>query len=263
MEYVELSPAQLALAAALILVCAAVSLALRLGMERQLLWAAIRTVAQLLLIGLVLEWVFAVKHWYVVLLLVALMTAIAGAAAVRRADRRYPGIWLDGLVSMWASSWLVGAAALLAIVQVRPWYQPQYAVPLMGMILGNTLNGIALGMDRLCEELAAKRDQVETLLALGATRWEAARGAIQTAVRTGMIPIINTMLVVGLVSLPGMMTGQMIARMDPLDAAKYQIVIMFLIAAGTSLGTLCAVLLGYRRLFTSDHRFRAERLARR
>ena len=106
-------------------------------------------------------------------------------------------------------------------------------------------------------------DQVETLLALGATRWEASRTAIQQAVRTGMIPTINTMMIVGLVSLPGMMTGQLLAGMDPLDAVKYQIVIMFLIAAGTSLGTFSIVLLGYRRLFTLDHQFLPERLVKR
>ncbi|OHB69316.1 MAG: iron export ABC transporter permease subunit FetB, partial [Planctomycetes bacterium RBG_13_63_9] len=201
--------------------------------------------------------------WYVVVLLMLAMTLIAGGAAVRRTQRRYRGIWLDCMISMWASSWLVAAVALLAIVQVQPWYRPQYAIPLLGMILGNTLNGISLGLDRLGEELTAKRDQVETLLALGATRWEAAREPIQQAIRTGMIPIINSMMVVGLVSLPGMMTGQLLAGAEPLGAVKYQIIIMFLIAAGTSLGTVSVVLLGYRRLFTPDHQFLPGKLVKR
>jgi len=258
--YLELSLWQVAIAAALILINAGVSLWLRLGLERRLLVAAARTVGQLLLIGVVLRWIFAVSLWYAVLAMMFVMTMIAGVAAVRRTERRYPGIWLDSIVSMWASSWLVAAVALLAIVQVRPWYQPQYAIPLLGMILGNTLNGISLGLDRLGEELAGKRDQVETLLALGATRWEAAEQSIQSAIRTGIIPIINSMMVVGLVSLPGMMTGQLLAGVEPLQAVLYQIVIMFLIAAGTSIGTLSVVLLGYRRLFTPDHQFLYERL---
>ena len=131
------------------------------------------------------------------------------------------------------------------------------------MILGNTLNGVSLGLDRLGEELDAKRDQVEALLALGATRWEAARAPIQQAVRTGMIPIVNSMMVVGLVSLPGMMTGQLLAGADPIQAVMYQIVIMFLIAAGTSLGTLSVVLLSYRRLFNQDHQFLPGRIVKR
>lgn len=261
-EYIELTYWQLALASALILVSGAISLALRLALEQRLLIASVRTVVQLLLIGFVLQWIFALQAWYLVLALLTTMTAIAGVAAVRRTGHRYRGIWLDSVVSMWASSWLVTGVALTAIIDIRPWYQPQYAIPLLGMILGNTLNGISLGLDRFGEELDAKRDQVETLLALGATRWEAARGPIQQAVRTGLVPIINSMMVVGLVSLPGMMTGQLLAGVEPVQAVMYQIVIMFLIAAGTSLGTVSVVLLGYRRLFSRDHQFLANRLVK-
>jgi putative ABC transport system permease protein len=169
---------------------------------------------------------------------------------------------------MWATSWLMASVALFGVVQVQgagdhgSWYNPQYAVPLLGMILGNTLNGVSLGLDRLGSELASKRDQVDTLLALGANRWEAARAAVQQSVRTGMIPTINTMMVVGLVSLPGMMTGQLIAGQDPAQAARYQIMIMFLLAAGTSLGTVGVVLLGYWRLFTHAHQFLPARLTK-
>jgi len=264
-DYVELSFWQLALAAGLVLVSGAISLVLELGLERRLLVAAVRTVVQLLLIGLVLRWIFG-QPWYVVLALMFAMTTIAGVAAVRRTEHRWRGIWLDSLISMWASSWLIATVALLGIVQVQPWdrpHWPQYAIPLLGMILGNTLNGISLGLDRLSGELAARRDEVDTLLALGATRWEAARAPIQQAVRTAMIPTINTMMVVGLVTLPGMMTGQLLAMADPVQAAAYQIVILFVIAAATSLGCVGAVLLSYRRLFTAEHQFVPERLTKR
>lgn len=267
MQAVPLEVWQLAIAASLIVASGAISLLLQLGLERRLAVAAVRTLVQLLLIGWVLKWIFDADRWYIVVVWMILMTLIAGGAAVRRTGRRYRGIWLDSVVSIWASSWLIAAVALFAVVQVPQrglsWYQPQYAIPLLGMILGNTLNGISLGLDRLGEEFSAKRDQVETLLALGATRWEAAQGPIQQAVRTGMIPIINSMMVVGLVSLPGMMTGQLLAGAEPMQAVKYQIVIMFLIAAGTSLGTVGAVLLGYRRLFTPDHQFLPGRLLKR
>lgn len=254
-DYIDLATWQVGLAALLVLVNAAVSLALRLGMERRLLVAAVRTVGQLALIGLVLDWVFAVGRVEIVLVLMTVMVLIAGLAAVRRTERRYPGIWLNSIVSMWASSWIIAAIALFGIVRVRPWYDPQYAIPLLGMILGNTLNGISLGLDRLTEELRSRRDQVDTLLALGATRWEAAQEPVRRSVRTGMIPIINSMMVVGIVSIPGMMTGQLLAGVDPLSAVEYQIVIMFLIASGTALGTVGVVMLGYRRLFSARHQF--------
>ncbi len=267
-EYFNLSFWQVAIATSLILISCAISLALQLGLERRLLLASIRTVVQLLLVGLILQWVFAPgQPWYMIVLIIAVMTLVAGISAVRRTERRYKGVWSDSVVSMWASSWLVGFVALMAIIQIPhrgyPWYDPQYSIPLLGMILGNTLNGISLGLDRFGDELAGKRNQIETLLALGATRWEAARSSIQTAVRTGMIPTINTMMVVGIVSLPGMMTGQIIAGMPPNQAVLYQIVIMFLIAAGTSIGTVSVVLLAYFRLFNSQHQFLPDRLVKK
>lgn len=262
-HYIDLEYWQVGLAALLILVNGAISVTLRLELERRLFVAAVRTTVQLLLIGLVLHWVFELSRWYVVLGLMLIMTLIAGVAAVRRTEHRYPGIWLSSIVCVWASSWVVSAVALLAIVQVEPWYRPQYAVPLLGMILGNTLNGISLGLDRFGSELDAQRDQVEGLLALGATSWEAARAPVREAVRTGMIPILNAMTVAGLVSLPGMMTGQLLAGVEPVQAVKYQIVIMFLIASGTALGTVGVVLLSYRRLFNERHQFLHDQIRKR
>ncbi len=253
--YIELSYGQVALAAILILINGAISVLLKLDLERRLLIAAACTVTQLLLIGLVLEWVFRVDRWYVVLAMMSLMTLVAGVAAIQRTQFRYPGIWRRSIAATWASSWLMAAVALGVIVQVRPWYTPQYAIPLLGMILGNTLNGVSLGLDRLGGELSAKRDQVEALLALGATRWEAAHRPIRQAVKTGLIPTINAMMVVGIVSLPGMMTGQLLAGTSPVEAVKYQVVIMFLIASGAALGTVSVVLLSYRRLFNEHHQF--------
>jgi putative ABC transport system permease protein len=267
-KYIDLSYWQVAIASSLILISCAISLALQLGLQWRLLMASVRTVVQLVLVGLVLKWVFAPgRPWYVILSIIALMTFIAGIAAVGRTERRYKGVWSDSIISIWMSSWLVGTVALMAVIQVQEagqaWYSPQYAIPLLGMILGNTLNGISLGLDRFGDELATKRDLVETLLALGATRWEAARSSIQTAVRIGMIPTINTMMVVGIVSLPGMMTGQIIAGMEPTQAVRYQIVIMFLLAAGASLGTVSVVLLAFFRLFTIRHQFLPDRLIKK
>ena len=262
-SYIELAYWQVGLAALLILINGAISVALRLDLERRLWVAAVRMTVQLLLVGIVLHWVFDLSRWYLVLSLMLAMTVIAGVAAVSRTEHRYPGIWLNSILCVWASSWLVSALALFAIVQVDPWYRPQYAIPLLGMILGNTLNGISLGLDRFGSELETRREQVESLLALGATRWEAARLPVRDAIRTGMIPILNAMTVAGLVSLPGMMTGQLLAGVEPVQAVKYQIVILFLIASGTALGTVGVVLLSYCRLFNGHHQFLHQRIRKR
>jgi putative ABC transport system permease protein len=257
----ELSYTQVGFAALLICVNAAISYSLQLGMGKTLLIASARTVGQLLLIGLVLEWVFQVQRWYIVVLLMSLMTLIAGITAVQRNERRFRGIWLNTIVSIWAGSWIITAYAVLIVVNVDPWYRPQYVVPLLGMILGNSMTGTSVGLATLTDSLANQRDQVEAALTLGATRWEAAQPPVRHAIRTGMIPIINMMMIVGLVSLPGMMTGQLLSGTSPIEAVKYQIVIMFLIASATALGTVTIVLLSYLRFFNAHHQFLPQRLS--
>ena len=259
----QLSLADVAVATLLIVVNGAVSAALSLGLGRKLALAAVRTVVQLLAIGYVLGWVFRFDRWYGVLPLMALMTLVAGFAGASRGTHGYRGQRVDSIVSIWLSAWLVAAIGLFAVIRIHPWYAPQYAIPILGMILGNTLTGVSLAIERMTEALTARRDRVEMALALGATRWEAARSPAREAVRAGMIPTLNQMTVVGVVSLPGMMTGQVLAGQSPLQAVRYQIVIMFLIAASSALGTVGAVLLTYRRLFSAEHRFLAARLTER
>jgi len=261
--YVELSYFQVSLAALLIVAGGVISVVLKLRMERLLLLASVRTVVQLLLVGLVLEWVFRLDRWYAVMAVACLMTLVAGLTAAGRNERRYDGIWFNTVFSVWASAWFVTAFALFGVLQgVEKWYEPQYAIPLLGIVLGNTLNGISVGLNTFIEALITRREQVESLLALGATRWEAARTPVQHAVRTGMTPIINAMMVAGIVSLPGTMTGQLLAGVAPIEAVKYQIVIMFLVASATALGTVSVILLSFLRIFDADHRF-LHRLVRR
>lgn len=259
-SYIPIGYGQLALAAMLILINIVLSFTLRLGLEQRLWVASVRMVIQLLLVGYILEWVFTLKNPLWVLLVALAMTVMAGMSAVNRTRRRFRNIYWNSFVSILASSFLVTGLVVGGIIQVKPWYDPQYLIPLLGMVLGNTLTGISLALDRFTEELTSHRDRVEALLALGATRWEAAHGAVKEALRTGTIPTINSMMVMGLVSLPGMMTGQILAGARPVDAVRYQIVIIFAIASGTALGTMGVVLLAFQALFSPDHQLRLERL---
>jgi len=260
---IQLSTFDLAMATILVLVAGLVSLALRLQLEKRLALAALRTVVQLLLIGYVLKAVFGWGSLLAVSILAAVMIVAASRAAVQRSNRSIPGVtWLA-----FGTLVIVGLVTTLTVttlvISVTPWYQPRYFIPLLGMVLGNSLTGISLCLDTLLETLAERRAEVEMELSLGATRWEAARTPLREAVRRGMIPIINAMMVVGIVSLPGMMTGQILAGADPLAAVKYQVVIMFMIAAATSLGCIGTALLVYRRLFNEKHQLRAELIVRR
>ena len=257
---IELSLLDLAAGAALIAVNGALSVWLGLGLGRTLLVASLRTIVQLLILGVALEFVFDLDEVWPVLAFAGFMIAIAAREAVKRSSRRWAGAGLAALVSLLVAA---GATTVLAsgvIIGVEPWWEPRYLLPLLGMILGNGLTGISLGLDRCLAELDEGAPRVELALAFGATRWEAARPVAAEALRTGMIPILNTMTVVGLVTIPGMMTGQILGGVPPAQAARYQILILFLIASATAMGTAGSVLLSLRALFDEEHRLRRDRI---
>jgi len=260
---IPLGPIQLALASSLVLAAGVVSVVLKLGVERRLGIAALRTVIQLGLLGLVLERVFALGRPSLVVLLVVLMTLFAAREAVARSARRYRGIRIDAWLVMAGTCLVVGGVVTQAVVGVKPWYDPQYVIPLFGMILGNSLTGISLSLDRFMEHLSARRAEVELYLAYGATRREALIVPLRSAVRTGMIPIINAMAAAGIVSLPGMMTGQILAGSPPLQAVAYQIVVMFMIAAASAVGAMGAAVAAGHRLVAPDGSLRLDRLQER
>lgn len=259
-DYIHISNGQLGFAAVLILVNLALSVWLRLGLGKSLAIASARMVTQLLLVGFILEYIFALRSPLAVVGIGIVMASFAGFAAVNRTRRRFAGIYFNSLISVLASAFVVTGAALLGIINVSPWYEAQYAIPLLGMLLGNILNGISLALDRFMEGAVRERGLIESKLALGATRWEAAHTLLRESLRTGMIPTINSMMVMGVVSLPGMMTGQLLAGASPAAAVRYQIVIMFMIAAATALGTLGVALLAFRVLFSGRHQLRSDRL---
>ncbi len=262
MTLIQLTPLDLGLAALLVLALAGLSRPLELGLGKRLLVAALRTTVQLTLVGLVLKALFAHVHIAWVALMSTVMLAVAGWEVMARQQRRFAGWWGYGLgtVSMFVSSFSVAILALAAIVGPEPWYTPQYAVPLLGMLLGNTMNGIALGIDRLTEGAWQQRASIEGRLMLGHEWHEAIADIRRTSTRSGMVPIINAMAAAGVVSLPGMMTGQILAGAAPVEAVKYQILIMFLISAGSGFGTVAAVWLASRRLFDERARLRLDRL---
>lgn len=265
MSFVELTPLDLALAALLVLALAGLSLWMRLGLTGQILTAGARTTVQLLLIGLVLKAVFSHARLGWVSLIAIVMLLLAGREVMARQTRPLRGWWGFGVgaSAMFVSSFSVTVLALTVIIGGTPWYAPQYSIPLLGMLLGNTMNGIALGVSRLTETAWRERAILEQRLMLGQSRGEAILDIRRESMRNGMIPILNSMAAAGIVSLPGMMTGQILAGSPPVEAVKYQILIMFLIAGGTGFGVLVALWVTAHRLFDERHRLRLERVANR
>ncbi len=261
-DYIQLSYADIALASVFLLLNGALSLWLQLGIARNLAFAMVRMVAQLLLVGLLLKQMFSMQSPWLTLLVALFMASFAAREIWARQERRLKG-WRGlaiGGGAMTASVGVVALMALTVLVQPDPWWGPRYALPLLGMIMGNAMTGISLGLDALHTALNREQRAIEAQLLLGANKWQAMRPFIRQAMRAGMMPSINGMAAVGVVSLPGMMTGQILSGVDPNEAVKYQLMVMFLIAGATGMAVILATLGSARALSDGRDRLRIDRL---
>ncbi|AEF93313.1 Conserved hypothetical protein CHP00245 [Desulfotomaculum nigrificans CO-1-SRB] len=249
---IPISDFQLAFTVLLVLITGGISALLRLGLLKSLIWGTIRTFVQLTLVGYALTYIFKLNNLWLVIAVVTTMCYIASRTAVRRTPNVPEFPTTLAFLSLLASTYLVGTIVTVLIISPTPWYSARIVIPIFGMILGNSMNGIAISLDRLYGEARSRSAEIEALLTFGATPWEAIRYSVREAIRTGMTPTINSLMVVGLVSLPGMMTGQILGGADPREAVRYQIVVMLMIAAAVAIGCLLLVGLSYKKLFNQD-----------
>ncbi|PWK34271.1 ABC transporter permease [Cupriavidus plantarum] len=260
-----LSVTDLVLASGFVVASAAASFMLSLGVHRALLWAAVRMVAQLLVVGFLLRIVFGLASPWITALTVAVMIAAAAREVGARQERRLAGPVhvAIGAASVFIPTVLVTVLALTTALQPTPWYDPRHAIPLAGIVLGNVMNAASLTLGATFNAVWHQRAAIEARLALGDDRFTALRGVVKQGVKTGLMPTLNTMAAAGIITMPGIMTGQILAGMDPIAAAQYQILLMFLLAGGSMIGVTVAALLAMRRLTDDRHRLRLDRLVRR
>jgi putative ABC transport system permease protein len=252
MNIIDLEPIDLLSALGMIAAAIALSFWGKLGLEGQLLFAAGRAILQLLIVGNILDLIFALNTPWAVLTCLGVMLTIAAVVARNRIGKKIKGLLSVVWFSLLFSCALSLGYVVAIIVQPPTWYQPQYLIPLMGMILGNAMNGAALAGERLATMIKNHHLEIETHLSLGATAKQAIASYQKEAVRVALIPTINQMTVVGLVSLPGMFTGQVLAGIDPLNAASYQILILFAIALSVIITTFLVTEGVYRKFFNSN-----------
>lgn len=247
----------------LVLLNAGLSLLLNLGVGRPLVVAAVRATVQLLLVGLVLKFVFGSSSLWLILGVALVMTLLATYEVWSRQKTRFSGIWGVGIgaVATSVAVVLILTYTVVAIVDTEPWYTPQLLIPLVGIVLGSVMNGVGISLNVFNSGLVRERAAIEAQLALGATRQRALRPLQRAALRSGFIPIVNQMSAAGVITMPGMMTGQILAGMEPYEAAKYQILVLFLLAAAAGFGALVATSLAIRRASDERDRLRLDRLA--
>lgn len=233
----------------LVVLAAGISRWQRVGLEKDMLVAIARAFIQLIAIGYALDLIFATQNPAWIMLLVGIMIAIAGYTAGKRAKQ----IPHSNKIA-WASV-SVGAVFTLGLIiglRVFP-FDAQFVIPIAGMVVGNSMVVTTLVMSRLRDDLKLQRAQLEAALALGATDRQAVTGPLRRALRTGMIPIVDNTKTVGLISLPGAMTGMILAGASPLKAVQLQIIVMYMLVGAAAFSGLTAVFITYPRFFTKAH----------
>lgn len=265
MTPIHLDTSDLIISAVLVLFNAGISIALGLRLHQQVLIAALRMVVQLLLVGYVLRIVFAAASPWITLGVILLMITAAAREVATRPDKQAGkgANFRIGALVVGLSSMATVLLALLTAIRPEPWYDPRYAIPLMGIVLGSVLNAASLGLDTFYSGVTKGRAAIEARLALGATRRQALAPYVRNAMRTGLIPIMNQMSAAGIITLPGIMTGQMLAGMDPVESVKYQILLMFLLTGASGLAALGAVYLAASSVTDDRHRLRLDKLVNR
>lgn len=253
----DLSILQLSIAYIFVIIMLIIFKSRGIRREKQILIASTRMTLQLTIMGYILMFVFKNPSWWLTSLMIIVMISFAIYNSIKRVKIKMSRELKTIIAfSLGLGSLLTATFFILVVLNVRPWFNPQYFIPISGMIVGNSMTGIALGANKLCSDFEDKRIEIENSLMLGASPLAATKEIVNNAFDNAILPTMNNMLTMGIVSLPGMMTGQILSGTFPLTAIKYQIGILLAILGSTAVSTVLFVTLGYRTFFTKDNRLK-------
>lgn len=240
----------------LVAVAVALSLYQRLDLEKDIGIAVVRSFVQLAAMGYVINYIFGLESLPAVVLLLAGMVTFAGWTSARRA-RGVPGALPVAVGAIGVAA--VATLGMLLLLQIVP-PTARYLIPLGGMVIGNSMNTASLTLTRIRDDVAEQRLKVEAALALGATSRQAVAPILKIALRNAMIPLIDSTKTTGIIFLPGAMVGMIIAGAEPLEAARLQIVVLYMLLGSVSIAAILVGLLSYRSFFTPRHQLRPDLL---
>jgi putative ABC transport system permease protein len=221
--------------------------------EKEIFISSIRMTIQLILTGYILVYIFNNENPLYTILIIIIMEAFA----IHNIFKRVKVNLSKKIKKIIGISMVFGTVTsilyfLLVVVRINPWYNPRYFIPISGMLIGNSMTGISLGVSRLVDGMHSKKHLIESALMLGATPKMASKEIVDNAFDSAILPTINSMIGMGIVFLPGMMTGQILSGTSPVTAIEYQIAIMLGILGSVSLTVMLFVYLGYRTFFNNE-----------
>lgn len=247
-----MSPIALGFTLTFIIITMVLSKWQKLGLEKDIAWGTIRGALQLLFIGYVLHFVFQTEHLGLIIGIIAIMIMIATQNAGKRGKGLKGILWR--IAAAIAVTELLTMGLMLGFQIIKP--TTQFIIPISGMTIGSSMIVCGLFLNQMNREVGSSRELIDALLALGATPKQAIQQALQRSVKASMIPTIDGMKTVGLVQLPGMMTGMIIAGSSPIEAVRYQILILFAFTASAAMTGIILSILSYKLWFTKDMRLR-------
>ncbi len=256
---IDLGLSQMAAAYIFVIVLLFIVRARGISKEKEILVSTVRMTLQLILTGYILVYLFNnINPLYTIIIIV-----IMEIFAIYNIFKRTKTELSKSLKKIIAISMVLGTLSslvyfLLVVVNISPWYDPRYFIPIAGMLIGNSMTGISLGVTRLVDGMHNQRHLVESALMLGATPKMAAKEIIDNAFDSAILPSINSMVGMGIVFLPGMMTGQILSGTSPVTAIEYQIAIMLGILGSVSLTVILFIQLGYKTFFNEQSQLISE-----
>ena len=248
----DITLVEVAAALGLVAVAIAVSVWQRMRLESDIAIAVVRSFLQLTAVGFVIQLVFRERSLALVVVLIAVM-ALFGAFTARGRAPSVPRAFVPLLLALA----LAGAATLVLVVALGIFPPaPQYLVPVGGMVVGNSMTAAAVALNRLGDEVAGSRREVEATLALGATASQAVRPIVRRSLRSGVIPLIDSTKTTGVIFFPGTMVGMLVAGAAPFAAVRLQLILLYVLLGSVAIASVTAVVLAQRNFFTPAHQLR-------
>ena len=243
----------------------AISYYLALGLEKKIIQGLVRSSLQLMFLGyILLGFIFSFKSPIIVFAYLTVMILIAALEATSRQVRTYDGHYTTCLCSCFLGGGITGIYASLVVFHPSPWWTAKVMIPTAGMIIGNSVSGPAVATERLLSEVMDKTHEIETRLAFGASSYESILPIVRASVQAALLPTFNQMAIMGLVSIPGMMTGQLLGGTAPFTAAEYQMAILYLIVTTSAISTFVSIILTIRKaVFDKQHRLTKSKISKR
>ncbi|KAI0695365.1 UPF0014-domain-containing protein [Cytidiella melzeri] len=260
----ELGWENLVLAFSFIVLDAIISRIFGLELGNSLIVAAIRCIVQLSLVAVVLQQVFETDNpWAVAGIACMLNFMGATEIVVNKAKQRHRGMFASVLTAMLGSTIPVSVVGARFAMSVTPFWTPAQYIPIVGMLCGSTISSIVVAVNFILRELHENKDRIETRLAFGASRFEACKPIAVEALRLALTPCINQMSVLGIIAIPGMMTGAILGGSSVEQAARLQMIIIFMISSSTALASIIATVLALSVVVDAEHRVRPDRIDHR